>query len=72
MRIRIDRSTLAWFMSKKDVSMKQLAKESGVSYSCLSGVRSGRSCSVQTGERIAGALKIDVSELLESSGVLTK
>ena len=65
--VRIDRVKLTAQMAKLDMSGKMLSIMSGLSRGTITGVKSGKSCSQETGEKIARALGVDVSELVEGA-----
>lgn len=67
--LRINRVKLAAEMAKLDVNGKELATTAGLSRATITGVKSGKSCSRETGEKIARALGVDVAELLEGARV---
>ena len=62
--MRIDRVKLISAMAKKEVTGKELATRVGVSPTTISTIRSGRSCSDETGRAIADALKIPLESLI--------
>lgn len=64
--MRLDRINLICEMAKRDMTATELAKESGVSRATITGVRSGKSCTDQTGAKIAHALGIDINDLVEN------
>lgn len=59
-----DRKLLA-SMFRKGFNIGMLSKESKISRATISAVKSGKSCSYQTAFKIAKALDVDVTELLE-------
>ena len=62
--MRIDRIKFAAALAMADISSQELAKRSGLSRVTISSVKSGRSCSMTTAEKIASGLEIDISKLL--------
>ena len=64
--MRIDRIKLLVEMSKKDMNQRKLSKASGVSTTTINGIMSGRRCADKTGYKIAVALGIDVTKIMES------
>ena len=63
--MRIDRVNLAATMAKRCMRGKELATLSGISVSSVAGIRNGRSCSAEMASKIASALNVPLSELLE-------
>lgn len=62
--MRIDRIKFAAVLARADISSQELARRAGLSRVTISNVKSGRSCSRTTAEKIACGLKVDLSELL--------
>ena len=50
---------------EKGYTQKQLAEKAGVSRVTVNGIKSGRSCSDETAGKIAKALGVDVTEIIE-------
>ena len=63
--MRIDRKKLAILMIQKGVTSKSLSEKSGVSKSSICYIRNGKSCRDDIGQKIAAALAVDVTEILE-------
>lgn len=63
--MRIDRIKLATELARQDMTQKRLAEMSGVSRATVNYVRAGKSCTDEVGQKIALALGVDVTELLE-------
>lgn len=59
-RIRIDRVKFAAALARADLTVKQVAELSGVSRVTVSGVKSGKSCSRGTAEKLARVLGRDI------------
>ena len=59
-RIRIDRVKFAAALARADLTVKQVAELSGVSRVTVSGVKSGKSCSKNTAEKLAHVLGYDI------------
>ena len=68
-KLRIDRVKLIAEMARQDVTNIQLAAKSGVSRVTVTAVRCGKSCSQESAERIARALGVDVTEIMEDAGI---
>ena len=63
--MRIDRIKLTTELAKRDMTQKRLAALSGTSRATINYIKSGKSCTDDVGNRIAKALGVDVTELLE-------
>lgn len=63
--MRIDRAKLAYYMAKMDLKTNSLAELSGLSRATVSGIRCGKSCIYETVEKIADALEVNISDLVE-------
>ena len=63
--MRISTKTLAIAMANKEFDFIDLAKKSGVSRTSLSYINSGKSCKPVTAGKIAKALEVPVTELIE-------
>ena len=63
--MRIDRKKLRIELVRRELSQAQLANLSGLSRSTISGILSGRSCSVQTAEKVSSALGVPINKLKE-------
>lgn len=58
--MRIDRVKLIAEMARRDISCKRLVELSGVSRMTITSVRSGKSCSMETAEKLAAVLGRDI------------
>lgn len=65
--MRINRKKLIIAMLDNDQTVIQLAKASGVSRVTISNVKCGKSCSNATAEKIAKALNVLVSDIIENA-----
>ncbi len=54
--MRIDRVNFAAAMARADLSVKKLSEMSGVSRVTISAVKSGKSCSADTANKLAAVL----------------
>ena len=63
--MRIDRIKLTTELIRQDMTQKTLSEKSGVSRVTITGIKSGRSCSEETAEKLAKALKVPLKKLLE-------
>lgn len=65
--MRINRKKLIIAMLDNDQTVIQLAKASGLSRVTISNVKCGKSCSNATAEKIAKALNVPVSDIIENA-----
>lgn len=65
--MRINRKKLIIAMLDNNQTVIQLAKASGVSRVTISNVKCGKSCSNATAEKIAKALNVPVSDIIENA-----
>lgn len=63
--MRIDRVKFATAIATADMKLGELAARSGLSRATVTAIRSGKSCSSETAEKIAAGLGVDVGELCE-------
>lgn len=63
--MRIDRFKLTMELMRQDMTQTQLAEKADVSRVTVNGIKSGRSCSEEVGKKIAKALGVDVTEIIE-------
>ena len=63
--MRIDRIKLVAELARRDMTQGKLAELAGVSRATINYIKSGKSCSDEGGNKIAGALNMPVEELLE-------
>ncbi|MEY8427505.1 helix-turn-helix transcriptional regulator [Lachnospiraceae bacterium 46-15] len=63
--MRIDRVKLVVELKKRNMTQKRLAELSDVSRVTINYVCSGKSCADEVGQKIAKALNVDVTEILE-------
>lgn len=64
--MRIDRIKLVTELARRDMTQKQLAEIAGVSRATVNYIKAGKSCSDEVGQKIAKALGIKVTEILEN------
>ncbi len=67
--MRIDRIKLITEMARRDLHGEDLARIAGISRVTLTSVRCGKSCSSETANKIARALGVDVTEIMEDVGI---
>lgn len=60
--MRIDRVKLIAEMARRDINCSRLVELSGVSRVTVTSVRSGKSCSKETAEKLAAVLGRDIIE----------
>ncbi len=60
MSVRIDRVAFAAALARKDIICKRLVELSGVSRVTVTAVKSGKSCSKSTAEKLAAILGRDI------------
>lgn len=65
--MRVNRVKLMAESARMEIRTKELAEKSGVSRATLSKMRGGKSCSVETVQRVARVLGVPVESLLEDS-----
>lgn len=63
--MRIDRVKLITELAKREMTQKRLAELSGVSRATINYVRAGKSCTDEVGQKIAKALGVYVTEIIE-------
>lgn len=61
-QMRINRVTFATEMARRDLNQKQLAELSGVSRVTITAIKSGKSCSTDTAEKLAAVLGREIIE----------
>lgn len=60
--MRIDRVKFAAALARLDLNGKQLAEKAGLSRGTITAVRTGKSCSKETADRLAAVLGRDIIE----------
>ncbi len=58
--MRIDRVAFATALARADLNVKRLSELSGVSRCTITSVKSGKSCSRETAEKLAAVLGRDI------------
>lgn len=58
--MRIDRERFAAALVRKDLTVKRLADLSGLSRGTITGVKSGKSCSKETADKLCAILGRDI------------
>ena len=67
--MRISRESLAVLLIRTNLNGIQLAKKSGLSRGTITAIKNGKSCSRESAERIAKALGVDVTDIMEDAGI---
>ena len=67
--MRISREKLAVFLIRAGLNGERLAEKADLSRWTITAVRCGKSCSQESAERIARALGVDVTEIMEDAGI---
>ena len=60
MSVRIDRVTFATALARADLTVKELAEQAGLSRATVTSVKTGKSCSQDTAEKLAAVLGRDI------------
>ena len=63
--MRLNRKKLVCAMIDADLNTKQLAEKAGVSRPTACSIKSGKSCKYDTAVKLANALGVSVSSLIE-------
>lgn len=63
--MRIDRIKLVTELARRDMTQAKLAELSGVSRATINYIKGGKRCSDEVGKKIAKALGVDVTEIIE-------
>lgn len=64
--MRIDRIKLVAELTRQDMTQAKLAKLAGISRATVNYIKSGKSCSDEVGNKIANALGVPVTTLIEN------
>lgn len=65
--MRIDRVKFAAELARADLNVKGLSERAGVSRVTITSVKSGKSCSVTTAEKLAAGLGVKISDIVSES-----
>lgn len=63
--MRINRIKFITELEKQDMTQKRLAELSGVSRATINYIKGGKRCTDEVGQKIAKALGVDVTEIIE-------
>lgn len=63
--MRVDRKKLVCAMMDADLNTKQLAEKAGVARATACSIKNGKSCNYETAVKLAGALKVPVTDLIQ-------
>lgn len=63
--MRIDRIKFITELEKRDITQKRLAELSGVSRATINYIKGGKRCTDEVGQKIAAALGVEVTEIIE-------
>lgn len=63
--MRIDRVKLVCEMMRQDMTQKRLAELSGVSRATIGYIKAGKTCSDEVGNKIAKALGVNLTEIID-------
>ena len=63
--MRINRVKLVAELTRQDMTQKRLAELSGVSRATINYIKGGKRCTDEVGQKIAKALGVDVTEIIE-------
>lgn len=66
--MRIDRVNFAAALARADLNVKQLAELSGLSRGTVTSVKTGKSCSQETAEKLAAGLGVPVADIIKEGG----
>ena len=64
--MRISKNKISFFMAEKDMLQKDLAIKADMSRGNLSTIINGKNCQARTIFKIAKALNVDVTEIMET------
>lgn len=64
-RVSIDKMKFKILLIKKEITQVEVAGISGISRTTINSIASGKTCSLETGQKIADALKIDLKDILQ-------
>lgn len=64
--MRIDRIKLVSELKRRDMTQKRISELSGVSKATINYICAGKSCTDEVGQKIAEALGVDVTEIIEN------
>lgn len=65
--MRIDREKITLLLMRKDMTAKEVAALAGISCTSIYNAKNGLRCSERMGTKIARALGVDVTEIMEEA-----
>lgn len=68
--MRIDRIKFATALAKADLNIKQLSQITGLSRNTITAVKSGKTCSASTAQKLAACLGGEIIECVPDTGGL--
>jgi len=68
--VRISREHFAAAMARMDLNGNQLAEKAGLSRGTVTAVKTGKSCSMETAQKLAAGLGCQVSDLVSESDTM--
>jgi len=68
--LRISRERFAVAMIRADLNVNKLAERANINRNTITAVRSGKSCSQKTAEKLAAGLGCQVSDLVSESDTM--
>lgn len=63
--MRIDRIKLVTELARREMTQKKLAELAGISRATVNYIRCGKTCSDEVGKRIAEALGVNLTDIME-------
>lgn len=66
--MKVSKQKLSIAMARKQLNFSKLSEESGVSRTTISYISNGKSCRPDIAAKLAAALGVDVTEIIEAEG----
>lgn len=63
--MRLDRAKFMYQVSRRDLTLTEVAKRAGVARATVSYAKNGKSCTEDTVNKLAAALKVEPEAILE-------
>lgn len=64
--MRINRIKFVAALAYADMNIKQLSEKSGISRATITSIKSGKSCSMETAEKLAAGLNIPLDSIVDN------